>query len=493
MTLLLQIENVDRLADGGPVTMPVTRQICHVGRAAGMDWVLPDPSRMISGHHFDVHFNDGAWWLTDRSTNGTFLLGSPYRLSQPHRLAHQDRFQVGKYIVIALLNAAEQPGAGAPPQSWAPPFNPGSGHGQDFAPAPMPGAESWADEHEDPWAVGAAPPPMDIRQSHTPRPPADFIDEFIPTPHVPPPAAAPAPAWPPVAPHPPAAPPAGLAPPPPAPFPPAPDIGFAGGAGQGEDPAAHLAFGEMPAPVPRPEPALPEVPPPAPPLPVAPVPLVPPVSRPPQPLPPVASGAENGTGLPADFVTAFCAAAGLDSGLAAGLDPATFGRVLGEIMRSTTTELMSQLKLRAAARKFTRSSDQTMRQAQANNPLKFLPGPEQALEAILFRPRAGFLTGAAATGAALEDLRHHHIAVFAALQPALIRLLEDLSPDAVEAASGGKGFLAGARKVRAWESYVQAWDAKTHPHENGMLDAFLALFAEAYHEAQLRQRGEVTD
>jgi type VI secretion system FHA domain protein len=120
--------------------------------------------------------------------------------------------------------------------------------------------------------------------------------------------------------------------------------------------------------------------------------------------------------------------------------------------------------------------------------LKFLPGAEQALEAILFRPRAGFLSGSSAFTGALGDLRTHQVATLAAIQPALAKLLEDLSPDAVEAAIGSKGFLAGSRKQRAWDHFVAAWDARAHPHDNGILDAFLALFAEAYEDAVTRQQ-----
>lgn len=441
MRLVLQIENFDRLADGGPIAMPVDRPSCQVGRNSSMDWVLPDPSRMISGHHFDVSFADGAWWLTDRSTNGTFLLGSPYRLSQPHRLSHLDRLQVGKYIIVALLEGAAQ---AIPPQ-------PDSAQ-PAFPPAPMP--DAWQAEPEDPWAVGPALPPVEVHRPAAVRRLNDFADDFIPTP-----VAAPTPF-------------------PAAPFPAAPPDHD-----PGHDIPETAGLGHMLAPVPRPGGGFEAL---APPIlsPAA------PSSRAASPpLAPAAAGTSPhpAAGLPGDFVAAFCAAAGLDPKLAEGLEPAAFGQLLGEIMRGATDETMSQLKLRAAARKFTRSNDQTMRQASANNPLKFLPGPEQALEAILFRPRAGFLSGAAAVSGALGDLRRHQVAIFAALQPALARLLEDLSPDAIMAASSGKGFLAGARKQRAWDSYVEAWDARAHPHENGMLDAFLQLFAEAYEQALSQQ------
>ena len=38
----------------------------------------------------------------------------------------------------------------------------------------------------------------------------------------------------------------------------------------------------------------------------------------------------------------------------------------------------------------------------------------------------------------------------------------------------------GANKKKAWDTYVERWDAKAGKHENGMLDVFLANFAESY-------------
>uniref|UniRef100_UPI002810A10C type VI secretion system-associated FHA domain protein n=1 Tax=Jannaschia maritima TaxID=3032585 RepID=UPI002810A10C len=137
MALELHLDNVDRLPDGGPVAVPLDagRDI-QVGRGAAMDWQLPDPTRHLSSHHFDVSFRDGAHWLIDVSTNGTFLLGRPYRLDEPHRLQPGDRFQAGPYILacrqVAAVPAPDAPGGDGLRDAW-----------------PV---------DDDPWAVGAPPP-----------------------------------------------------------------------------------------------------------------------------------------------------------------------------------------------------------------------------------------------------------------------------------------------------------------------------------------------
>ena len=501
MPLVLQIENCDRLPDGGPVSIVVGPQGCQVGRAAGMHWVLPDPARHISSHHFDISFAEGAWWLTDRSTNGTFLRGSRYRLEAPHRLSHLDRFQVGHYTIVALIEEAVPAFPTAPALPTAPAPDPFA------APAAPPG---WADPfaaaapEADPWtsswgAPAAAHPPLPVAPYPQPYVPPvaapvsapypagrreDFGDEFIAAPvfHS--------------APEPVAATPEAFAPPPLAELPPAPFP-------VAQPPLAPHPSAPILQPPVLPAAALPE----AGPLSQPPI-SQPPVSLPPVSLPPAAQaplsvppGAAPMAPAPAmaapakapaagdAVLAAFCAGAGLNPAALAGVDGAALAHALGRSLRLTAAEVMTQLQLRAAAKQFTKGGERTMRQAEHNNPLKFLPDVEQALEALYLRPRAGFLQGPEALAEALLDLRRHQVALFAALQPALGALLADLAPEEVEKAGGGGGLLGGSRKAKAWETFVERWDAKSAPHENGMLDEFLRHFAAAYQESVAAQGG----
>lgn len=193
----------------------------------------------------------------------------------------------------------------------------------------------------------------------------------------------------------------------------------------------------------------------------------------------------SGTSGPADgadFIRAFCEGAGLSPDLAAGVGAGELGHALGQALRSATAEIMLALRDRAAAKQFVRVGERTMRAATDNNPLKFLPDPEQAIEAMFLRPRAGFQSGAEGFDEALRDLRAHQAALFAALQPALMHLLGDLAPEAIEAEAAGARFGAN-RKSRAWDLFVERWDARSAPHENGILDEFIARFALAYRDA----------
>ena len=113
MLLALKIENETTLPDGGPLSITVegSRGI-DIGRDQYLDWTLPDPSRFISGKHCEIRWHDGAYWLHDVSTNGTFLYGTDGRLKAPHKLSDGDRFSIGHYIIVAAVSGPLAPSPG---------------------------------------------------------------------------------------------------------------------------------------------------------------------------------------------------------------------------------------------------------------------------------------------------------------------------------------------------------------------------------------------
>ncbi len=514
MTLTLRIENYRSLEGGSPVEITSTGRSLRVGRASGNDWVLPDPTRFISSHHFDVDFRDGAWFLTDKSTNGTFLVGQPYRLDGPYRLQTGDRFQIGPYFVVVLLGVSPavqpfgaQTGFGAMPAMAAPP--------------PI--------DYSDPWAVGGGVvAPVDpTPRSGNVRRGNDFGDEFIAAPSISAPPARPpsfgaAPVAPPsFAAHP--APQTGFGVPPVAPPAPvgfgarpisAPPISAPPPAPFGA-PAAHAFGGAQlslpPTPLQPPPPAPPPFAPPpvqnytAPPSPLnlgpspgfagTPAPAAMPIGMPPPPPPPmplvqpVAPTPPPMAAVPVNddagraFVRAFCEGAGLSTDAVGKIAPQDFARELGSTLRVVSTEMMAMLQDRATTKRFTKGGDRTMIGAKNNNPLKFLPDAKQAMEVMFVAPREGFMKAGESVTAGMADIRLHQMAVFAAIQPALLKLLEDLSPDSIDDGSGGGAvsiLSGGANKKKAWDTFVERWDAKAGAHENGMLDVFLQHFAESY-------------
>lgn len=206
-----------------------------------------------------------------------------------------------------------------------------------------------------------------------------------------------------------------------------------------------------------------------------------PAQQAPAPVAPADSHADT------DFLRAFCEGAGLNPAIAGGPQSEALAHELGRLVRIAAQELMRMLQDRANVKQFTRGGERTMRSATGNNPLKFLPDPDQALEALFINPRDGFMTGADGFENALKDLRRHQMAVFAALQPALAEVLTGLSPDEVEAdAESSAKILGGSKRGRNWDLFVERWDDKAKVGDHGMLDVFLRAFATAYAEATAR-------
>ena len=163
------------------------------------------------------------------------------------------------------------------------------------------------------------------------------------------------------------------------------------------------------------------------------------------------------------------------------------GEEIGKCLRIATQELMALLGARAAAKQFVKSASRTMIGGLNNSPLKFKPNPAEAMQTMFVQKSESYLNSTASFQQGFDDIKRHQTAVYAAMQPALARLLEDLAPEAIEEkASGG---LMSSKKASAWDLFVARWDAKTHPYENGMLDVFLAYFSDAYDDAVKKTGG----
>ncbi|MCX7561629.1 type VI secretion system-associated FHA domain protein TagH [Sulfitobacter sp. F26204] len=447
----MRIDNYDTLEDGGPTSFSFDQRGGSVGRRASMDWVLPDPAKHVSSHHFDVQYVNGGYWVRDVSTNGTYLQGSHYRIDGAVRLQGGERLIVGHYVIAVTLfdqqaetTPADQPQAAVDPWGVATegdpwdlgaevltPVNPlpnpaANPHhldemAQEFVPLQRPGkppqrqGEGGAIQQpgvQAPRDGGVQHPPQVMEQSE------------------PPPISAPKPM---------------------------PMPGLGNPLETVVQPPRRMARAEA-----------------APSLPTA--------------------DKDQATQSEAEPVSAtldmqavlnaFCQGAGIAEDSMAGIDPLELVEALGKSARVTVDETMAMLKDRASVKQFTRGGERTMRTATGNNPMKFVPDTDEAFAALFLRPREGFLTGAEAFENALSDLRRHQTAVFAALQPALADVLKDLSPDEIEERERtSNNLLGGSKRTRNWEAYVKRWDEKASTGDHGMLDVFLRAFAKAYAKA----------
>ena len=469
MSLTLTIENMQSLPDGGPLSFRLAgARGADIGRDSHLDWSLPDPSRFISGKHCEIRFRDGGYWLSDVSTNGTFLNGGDRRMQSPHKLRQGDRLLIGQYIVAVDV---ESVGAAAPEPAA-------------FMPEPNASEDLWG-------GVQGAAPPVDPREF---RPPSqnrpvkpDFLEWAVDVPNSPGVGFVARP----------------VAPPAEAPraLEPEPLDWAAGGL-----PAAPPPEPVSAVPTPRravwsePTPAQPprtgrgvEASPPAPPRertqgsPFVAVDVQPPAdfSAAPAPRPmPASPVADHGRpAVTSDVMRSFARGAGLPPEALVSGDANAFAEHLGRLMRIVADNLRQLLAGRSQTKRIARSANQTMIQATDNNPLKFSPSGPEALR-IMFGPRTGsYLDADRALQQSFDDLKGHQIKTFSAMQQALQSLLEDLDPKAIEEGVGkeqGLSAVLGSRKARLWDLYEQRWKTKTGGREGGQLELFLRYFSEAY-------------
>ncbi|MCX7324118.1 MAG: type VI secretion system-associated FHA domain protein TagH [Hyphomicrobiales bacterium] len=493
MPLHLQIENETSLPDGGPIAISVSGQRgLDIGRDQYLDWVLPDPTRFISGKHCEIRYRDGQYWLTDVSTNGTFLNGSEFRVDGPRPLRSGDRIEIGRYIIAVTVQSdtnftAQAPVSDGPSttpgalwnieQPAAPAINPQAlrqpsvsaglnahdpldwimdmpaatfpaagipastaGPDIDWAPPPSPGRSAPSAPLTTPAAYSAAMP-LGLDVSYPTEQPRDR-PQLIKVPPAPVEGAQPEPFLPKAVPA------------------------FAGF----PEPSSLQRRSEAAKPAPEP-PALPVV--------QAFEPLATPPVAPDQAQ--LAPG--RGTTASGGFRAAFARGAGVDESVIAITDEQMLATMLGAFVRLTADNLRQLQMARAHSKGAMRSGNMTMIQAVDNNPLRFSPTTEDALR-ILFGPQTtSYLSLHKALESSFHDLKKHQLAVFTAMQAALGALLEDLDPARIEATTDqdkGVAALLRPRQARLWERYETAWKARAGTSEHGMLDVFMRLFAESY-------------
>ncbi len=130
--------------------------------------------------------------------------------------------------------------------------------------------------------------------------------------------------------------------------------------------------------------------------------------------------------------------------------------LIGKMLSASVQGCMDLLASRAMAKQEVRVAV-TLINAEANNPLKFLPSGASAL-AQMFGPRMpGFMSGPDALKNAHDDLRTHEMGMMAGSQAALQRLFDRFDPASLEHELEEQGraraLFATQRHARLWEMY----------------------------------------
>ncbi len=111
MSLLITITNAPDLAALAESSKTFEMQGGSIGRGKDNSWVLDDPERFLSSRHCQLSSENGLFYLTDLSTNGTFYNGSTNPMGKGTKVSLNDgdTFVIGDYeFTVSLWNPVQQ-------------------------------------------------------------------------------------------------------------------------------------------------------------------------------------------------------------------------------------------------------------------------------------------------------------------------------------------------------------------------------------------------
>lgn len=171
------------------------------------------------------------------------------------------------------------------------------------------------------------------------------------------------------------------------------------------------------------------------------------------------------------------------------------GQLLHEAVGGTVDLLRARSTLKHEMR-----ADVTTIVAKGNNPLKFSPNAEVALQHMLAPPARGFTAAAPAMRAAFDDLRTHQFGLIAGMQAVLEAALQRFDPVALERKLGDRSvlqnLLPASRNARLWELFSECYASirkdATDDFHTLFGDVFLAAYDEQVDRLLQHRRGSGT-
>ena len=464
MTLTLHVISYKNHPPITELSVTVNEAGCTIGRASSNHFVLPDVERIISHRHASIHFEDGSYYLTDNSINGTVINHAAEPVGQGNKILLRDGdiLTIGKYDCVISIAALEKPAGNSlldnamwqppgpaaeekkpglitdpypesalpiPPQSNAAP-GPGSSPGSDpaveqeyFRP-PEAIREDWdeltglmrevkIEAHNMPESVTPQAIPEPVIAEAIPE---SVIPEVIP---------------------------------------------------------------ESVIPEPIPEPLTEQQ------IPAPPTPPAKDEKRAVKPVSKQYGDTQETAILNQQMVDAFLAGTGLTEVKLEPEDMISFMFTAGQSLRELTEGFKQVLITRTSLKNEFRLG-MTLMQPTENNPLKLSVDVEDALTKLLLPSMRGYLPPVEAIQEATDDLQAHQMALLAGLRAALSSLVALFDPEALEKdlqkASTFDNLLPSIRKARYWELFKTKYRTAADDAENDFLHFLGDEFTMAYEQ-----------
>ncbi len=105
MELVFDVVSAQQFVPGLLTTKTFKQAGGIIGRAEDCDWVIPDRKRVLSSRHAEVSYRDGAFFLTDTSSNGIQLkdTGASLDKGRAQRIEHGSVYCLGDFEIRARL------------------------------------------------------------------------------------------------------------------------------------------------------------------------------------------------------------------------------------------------------------------------------------------------------------------------------------------------------------------------------------------------------
>lgn len=166
------------------------------------------------------------------------------------------------------------------------------------------------------------------------------------------------------------------------------------------------------------------------------------------------------------------------------LTPALMQQI-GQVLRESTRGAVDLLVARAAFKRELRA-DVTMIVARENNPLKFSPSVEVALQYLLGSSAQGFMPAAPAVRDAFDDLRAHQLGVMAGMRAALDGVFRRFDPQQLETqlvrTSRLDSLIPQLRHARLWELFQTLFAQLSADAQDDFHELFGRAFLQAYED-----------
>jgi type VI secretion system FHA domain protein len=184
-----------------------------------------------------------------------------------------------------------------------------------------------------------------------------------------------------------------------------------------------------------------------------------------------------------DLLNVFFKAAGVEDTSALPIEeyPELMGNV-GALFRELIAGLMTILKGRSELKAQLRVPVTILRPTE-NNPLKFSPGVDEALNILLSKNHSGFVDAVEAVREGYQDVMHHQLAITAGVQASLMNVLKRFDPQQFE-----KKYQEGIviqKRAKCWDSYRQDYREIV---KEALEDFFGEAFTQAYEDQLLKLR-----